>query len=120
MAVDLDAWRAAIVRAARGIADEGMQRRAWLGSGPEISSPEEVINQFLGDAAIEGFLARSDTGLSDLQIESGKHLVKSLRELLKQLREPIDAASLIDDPRWKRVRDAATQFVTHCHATEGK
>jgi hypothetical protein len=110
MPVDLSAWRKVIEQIVGGIADESYQRRSWFGLGPEISSPGEEFNRFFGDAAIKEFLQRDDTGLNDLQIEAGRHLVKLMHDLAKQTPEHIEPADLIDDSRWKRVREAAARF----------
>lgn len=113
MPVNIEAWRKVIEQGADGIADEELQRRAWFGIGPEESSPEETINQFLGDAAIREFLSRKDTGLNELQIESGRRLVDLMERLLKDMPQGyrfIDPLKLIDDPRWNEIREAATRF----------
>jgi hypothetical protein len=109
----MQTWRKVVEQGTDGVADEKVQRRAWFGIGPEESSPEETINQFLGDAAIREFLGHKDSGLNDQQIESGRNLVQLLEELLKDLPRRskfIDPSMLIDDPRWKEIRKAATRF----------
>jgi hypothetical protein len=110
MPVDLSTWRNVIKQAVDGIADEGLQRRAWFGIGPEESSPDEDICQFLDDAAIEDFLNREDAGLNDLQMEAGRHLLTLTRDLLGQIPQQVDPSVLIDDPRWRRIREAAARF----------
>jgi len=114
MPVNIEAWRKVIEQGTDGIADEQLQRRAWFGIGPEESSPEETINQFLGDAAIREFLNRRDTGLNELQVESGRRLVDLIERLLKEMPQGhgfIDPSKLIDDPRWNEIREAATRFL---------
>ncbi len=110
MPIDLSAWLKVIKQTVDGIADESLQRRSWFGLGPEISSPGEEFNALLDDAAIDEFLKRDDTGLNDLQLEAGRHLAKLMRDLSKQTPEFIDPNDLIDDPRWRRIREAATRF----------
>lgn len=110
MAVELKSWRKVIEQVVGAIADESLQRRAWFGIGPEMSSPDEHVCQFLGDAAIEDFLDRNDTGLNDLQIKAGRHLVKLMRELLKETSGKLERSKLIDDPRWRQIREAAAHF----------
>jgi hypothetical protein len=110
MSIDIDAWRDIVVQVVSGIADEDLQRRAWFGIGPEQSSPDEDFSQFFGDAAIEDFLKRTDNGLNDLQSEAGRHLVTLMRDLSRQTTEHIEPANLIDDPRWKNIREAAARF----------
>jgi hypothetical protein len=113
MPVNIEAWRKIIEQGTDGIADEELQRRAWFGIGPEESSPEETINQLLGDAAIREFLSRKDTGLNELQIETGRRLIDLIERLLKEMPQGyrfIDPSKLIDDPRWNEIREAATRF----------
>lgn len=110
MAVDIKSWRKVIEQVVGAIADESLQRRAWFGIGPEMSSPDEHFCQFFGDAAIEEFLDRSDTGLNERQIESGRHIVKLMRELSDQTPDHIKPSDLIDDPRWRQIREAAAHF----------
>src|SRR5262245_43049682 len=110
MPVNLNAWRNVIKQTIVGIADENLQRRAWFGLGPEESSPDEMFNMFFGDAAIEEFLNRNDTGLNDLQIESGRLLVKLMRDFSKQLPDHVEPSAIIDDPRLQKIREAAARF----------
>jgi len=110
MSVDMGTWRKVVEQIVKGIADEELQRRAWFGIGPEESSPDEMTNQFFGDAAIEEFLRRRDTRLNDLQIKSGKHLIILMNEFSKQTPEVIDPSKAIDDPRWRQIREAAGRF----------
>ncbi len=112
MAVDLDAWRNVVREVVGAIADESYQRRSWFGIGPEESSPDEDICQFFGDAAIEEFLDRKDTGLEAPQIKAGRHLVKLMSQFAAQTPEHIEPAELIDDPRWRKIREAAARFHT--------
>jgi hypothetical protein len=110
MALDLDAWRRVLEDIVDSIADEELQRRSWFGLGPEIWSPDEAFNQFFGDAAVEEFLDRGDTGLTRRQVNSGRKLVALMQELSAATPEHIDPADLVDDPRWRRIRAAATRF----------
>jgi hypothetical protein len=110
MAVDLNAWRTVLKQVVGAIADEELQRRAWFGIGPEESTPDEDICQLFGDAAIEEFLDRTDTGLNQAQLEAGRHLLELMRQLSDQTPSHIEPDDLIDDPRWREIREAATHF----------
>jgi hypothetical protein len=112
MSVDLKAWRNVVRQVVQAISDENLQRRAWFGVGPEVSSPDEVFCQFFGDAAIEDFLNRGDTGLNDQQRDAGKYLLTLMRKLSDETPNHIQPSSLIDDPRWRAVREAAARFST--------
>jgi hypothetical protein len=115
MAVDMPAWRRTVEEVVSGIADEALQRRAWFGIGPEQSSPDEEFCMFFDDAAVDEFLDRHDTGLDERQRKVGKHLVKLMQELSNQTPEHVEAADLIDDPRWKKIRKAAARFRALLH-----
>jgi hypothetical protein len=110
MAVDLKVWRNIVTEVVGEIADENLQRRAWFGIGPEVSSPEDDISAFFGDAAIEEFLNRDDTGLNETEIKAGRDLFELMSELADQTPEHIDPHVLIDDPRWQKIREAAARF----------
>jgi hypothetical protein len=108
---DMAAWRKVVEQVVSGLADEKMQRRAWFGPGPEQNSPEEMFNQFFGDAAIPEFLRREDTGLNERQMELGSQLVGLMEKLSTDTPDHIEPDDLIDDPRFRRVREAASVFL---------
>jgi hypothetical protein len=110
MPTDIRVRRRLIEQVVSGIADEGMQRRAWFGIGSEESSPDEEFNQFFSDAAVDEFLARNDTGLNEAQMKSGKRLVAMMRKLSDQTSSHMKPEDLIDDPRWQKIRKAAAEF----------
>lgn len=83
----------------------------WLGIGPEQSSPEEAFCQFFDDAQIESFLSRTDVGLSGEQVEAGLLFVNLMKELSAATPQFIDPNTLLDDPRWTAVRQAAQRFL---------
>jgi hypothetical protein len=111
MPPDIPAWTSVVRQSVAAIADETLQGRAWFGIGSEISSPDEMFNQFFNDAAIEEFLRRTDNGLNKVELDAGRHLVELMNELADQTPEFIPPASLIDDPRWERIRQAAARFL---------
>lgn len=110
MPVDINAWRKVVEQVVGGIADEALQRRAWFGIGPEQSSPDEEFCMFFDDAAIDDFLSRDDTGLTEEQARAGKHLVSLMTDLADETPEHIEPADMIDDPRWQEIRAAASRF----------
>lgn len=108
--VDVGAWRRMVEGVVRSIADDAMQRRAWFGIGPEVSSPDEAFCQFFDDAAIEEFLARGDNGLTEIQVAAGVKLMEMMDKLSRETPKSIRPEDLIDDPRWERIRVAADEF----------
>lgn len=110
MSVDVRAWRKSLLDVVDSIADEELQRRAWLGSGPEEWSPDEAFCQYFGDAGAEEFLERADTGLSQDQLQAGRELTALMRQLSHETPAHIRPADLIDDPRWREIRQSAARF----------
>jgi glycerol-3-phosphate O-acyltransferase len=108
---DMAAWRKVVEQVVSALADEEMQRRAWFGLGPEQDSPNEMFNQFFGDAAIPEFLRREDTGLNERQRELGSQLVQLMTKLSADTPNHIEPGDLIDDPRFRRLREAAATFL---------
>ncbi|HEY1797615.1 MAG TPA: hypothetical protein VGG57_16000 [Stellaceae bacterium] len=45
MPVDVRTWRKALFDVAGCLADEALQRRSWLGTGPEEWSPTALIDE---------------------------------------------------------------------------
>ena len=88
---------------------ESGKRRAWFGVGPETSSPDEDLCQFLDDARAEAFIARNDTGLNTAQIAAGQHLAGLMRRVADETPDHIEPSDLIDDPRWRQIRSAAAR-----------
>ena len=110
--IDLPAWYNVVIDAVDAVADEDFQRRAWSGQGPEESSPDETVNQLLGDAAFEAFLARADNGLTAVQLEAGEKLLTAMTLFVVSTPATL-YAGIIDDPMWRDVRAAAVSFSRH-------
>jgi len=108
MAADMRIWRRLVEDQVDDTANEDMQRRAWFGIGPEADSPDERFNKFLGDASVEDFLERSDTGFNEEQIQSLRYLTKLMRNLCNET-EDYPPPTFIDDHRWQKVIAAAKE-----------
>lgn len=114
MPVDMKVWKKLVKDAVSGIADESLQRRAWFGIGPEVSSPEEEFCQLFNDASIEEYFDRNDNGLNQNQLKLGKHLVALMNDLGDEIfksQKFVDPNKLIEDPRWIKIREAARKFL---------
>jgi hypothetical protein len=79
--------------------------------GNEQSSPDENISQFFGDAAIDEFLSADSNRLSAEQADAGGKLRDLMRRCADETPSHLEAADVIDDPRWGRIRDAAGAFL---------
>jgi hypothetical protein len=110
MTVDLHHWRKMLEDVVESIADEGLQRRAWLGADPEVWSPDEAFCQFFDDADDDDFLGRDDTGLSKRQIKAGLELAALMRALSDATPDHTKPADLTDDPCWRKIRRVAARF----------
>ncbi len=105
-------WRGRVKQAVRGLADEAMQRRGWLGIGPEESSPTEDICQLVDDTDFEKYLDTANAGYTTKQVEAGKQLLIMIQQFPHKVRDKIKPEELINDPRWVKIRDAAKNFLT--------
>jgi hypothetical protein len=112
VSIDQEAWRSVIIGAVRSLADESGQRRAWFGVGPEMGSPDEEVNQFLGDAAFAEYLDLADNGLDESQLAAGQRLLQQMRHFSESTPNILKPEDVIDDPKWKDVRHAARAFLT--------
>jgi len=110
VAPNFEGWRKIVEQTVRGIADADLQKRAWFGSGPEVSSPDEMINQFFGDAAMEDFLDYPGVNLSPIQLTLGRHLLELMVRLSNGTPNSVDPTTFFDDPRWAEIRKAAQAF----------
>jgi hypothetical protein len=101
-------WSKRILDALRHIADAEYQRRAWLGVGPEVSSPVEVYNELFDDCRIEEFILDPPAYISGATRASLVRLERCMDELELDDSRP---AEFIDHPAWQEVRGIATQAV---------
>jgi hypothetical protein len=106
MPEDMKVWHDLVKDKVAWLANEEAQRRSWYGLGPEISSPGETFNSFFGGTAVEEYLKRPDTGLTQQQLESLRDLTAMMRKLSNETPKYIDkeiGAGFIDDPRWQEI-----------------
>ena len=120
MSINVAGWRRLIRQTVAVIANEQFQRATWFGHSSYFSNPDEIFNQFFGDVATKEFLERDDTGLNDLQMEAGKKLLRKMEILADSTPNSIDPKMLIDDPRWRDIRQSAAHFSSLLEATFGK
>lgn len=103
--MQLEPWKQMVLDSLEELSDASFQDRAWIRrDGPEISSPSEAVNQLF-----------DDSGLSDL-LENGVVFSAQADLTLRQLSKYVDALdfeqsaeALLDDVRWSKVRELASQ-----------
>lgn len=103
----METWRENVREAVEALADEELQRRSWLGNGPEVYDPIEAFEQFFTDADAEGFFKRSDNGLSLPLSKAFAALLVEMEQLEKIGATSWHPQKLVDDVRWIAVRRKA-------------
>jgi hypothetical protein len=108
--MDLDLWKDNIIDIICDIADKKKQEESWPVGKDDIPSIIEMY-ELLEDFRIEEFLASKDNNLTDQQVKLGKQLVEAMSEYSPPGKELPDEENVLNDPRWNKVRFAATEFL---------
>lgn len=104
-------WKSRVRSVLERIADENYQRQAWFNQHAEVSSPDELINQLLGDFRFEDFVNARDIGLSHGQRDAARKCLELLKSFCAQTPEHLDPSKIIDDARWIKIRKAAKEVL---------
>lgn len=122
MPADMQVWRKLVVDAVGSLADREFQRLAWTGVAPSVMfTRDDLFICFFDDAAIDDYLLRKDTGLSELPIQALKHLRDLMEELSVQTPIHVRERDLpLDDPRLIHIRTAAARFLALLSHIEGQ
>jgi len=105
-------WKIAISDVVRNITNEEFQRTAWFGLSPtQISSPEELLSQFLDDFDFNDFLNSSELNLTPKQKAAGEVLKSKMESFADATPKHLDPQVVMDDARWKEIRIAAQAFL---------
>lgn len=108
--MDFVLWRQSVLDEARRAADRTYQERVWFGHDPERrDSPNELICTFLDDLVLEKFIL--DPRLSQAEREAVARLLKAVEEYADSTPRVLKPADVIDDPRFEKVRIAASEFL---------
>jgi hypothetical protein len=103
-------WTKRVVAAIEDVADRAFQQRAWLGTGPEMSSFVETYCTLYDDNGFDAFLAQpvwEQTGL-DATVRQEMAL---LDKLFQAYHEPGSDAEILADPKWQEVVQQAQQVL---------
>jgi hypothetical protein len=106
-----DEWLARILCSVKHIASREFQERAWLDTGAEISSPEEVYNELFDDYTIDLFFEKYACTLTPDQSAAWRELKSCMERYGEQMPTTPDPRKVLDDPEWQRVRESAVRFV---------
>lgn len=107
----IERWRHVVFDAIEAVSNLDLQKRAWFGVGTEQSSPDEMINQLLGDAALEDFLRLESNDMSEEQIRVGWELLRETNLFVDGTPDFLKPADVINDLRWVNIRMLATAFL---------
>ena len=106
-----DIWKKNVLDAVNDIADESFQRKAWLTDSDQVSSPEEVYCNLIGDNVFQEFLEDPKNNINHLQKECGNLLIEELEQYFNDLPQFPDPGYVITDPKWNQVRLIAEKFL---------
>ena len=98
--------RAEVVECLCELGSPEFQERVWVrGEGPEVSTYTEVICQLFDDTGLGDML---DSGAASIEFgPQAEASLLTLRSLLSQVPEGVDARSLFGLPIWRAVVEAA-------------
>ncbi|GAB3833364.1 hypothetical protein [Hymenobacter jeollabukensis] len=108
--MDLTSWTERVVAAIGDVADLVFQQRAWLGTGPEISSFVETYCTLYDDNAFAAFLAQQAWPQTGLAPAVRQEMIL-LDQLLRAYQEPGSDAEILADPRWREVAHQAQRVL---------
>jgi hypothetical protein len=106
-----DEWLARILSAVRHVASREFQERTWLGTGAEISSPEEVYNELFDDYTFDLFFEKYASTLTSDQADVWQELKSRMERYGEKMPATPDPRKVLDDPDWQEVRESAARFV---------
>jgi len=107
--MDFGRWRNQLIDTARRAADREYQQRVWFGLGPERDSPNELLCTFLDDPVFEDFL--DHPMLPKAERAAVERLYRSVEAYASCTPAHLEASTVMDDPRFEKVRIAAREFL---------
>lgn len=113
MATDMEIWRERVIDQLRHIANEAFQRKVWFGGGEDqwVDSPTETICAY-DDLLVPRILAEPEHGLDWEQVVELTRLNSLMDDLVENTPDSIRPEDLIDDPRWREIREQAVVTLT--------
>ncbi|WP_374136159.1 hypothetical protein [Sphingomonas sp.] len=89
------------------MADESFQRRAWAGTGPEISSLVEVICRLFDDALFIEYKDKYKETLSSYILTNVSILDQKIKSLDTVYLDTLPVMKVIESPKWVEIRNIA-------------
>ena len=103
-------WLKYILEIVQAISSREHQEKVWLGPRPEINWVWDLYED-LSEEFFEDFFRRYSAGFTSEQLASWNGFKQRLEDYGDKLPRYPDPKTVIDDPDWQLVREAATRFV---------
>jgi hypothetical protein len=103
-------WLEYILEIVRAIASREHQEKVWLGPRPEIDWVGDLYNA-LDEEFFEGFFKRYSDGFTPEQLIPWNEFKQRFENYGEKLPRYPDPQTVIDDPEWQVVREAAARFL---------
>jgi len=110
--MDQRTWIDQLADVFSALSDRSFQERVWLrGEGPEVSSFDEEVCG-LQDKDLDGFIERcSDWNLDPSLASELRSYDVALMEIVRDVGPNARPETVLDDPRWPALREAARRIV---------
>lgn len=110
--MDKKTWKDHILTALGDIADRDFQRRAWTGTGPEVSSLVEVVCGLFDDALLHEFVEKYNATLSQKVLSDVRDLDSKIKDLDTDYLNTLPILDVIDSPQWIEISQIAYNLKT--------
>lgn len=108
--IEKNIWISQIKKIIKDISDLEYQKRAWLGIGPEVSSPEEIYCTLFDDFMVEDFLRSDEIELSEMQRSLFRKLIKDMESIAEKYSQKFEPKILLRDEKWLELTKLASEL----------
>ena len=103
-------WLKYILEIVQAISSREHQEKVWLGPRPEINWVGDLYDD-LGEEFFDDFFRRYSSGFTEEQLAAWNEFKQRFEEYGDKLPRYPDPKTVIDDPDWQSVREAAIRFI---------
>jgi len=104
-------WRCNVREIVEDLADEALQRKAWVGEGSAALVPGELFNRFFDDTGFERFLEDPENGLDADQRAAARKLLVAMRVASDRTPKFVEPHDLIGQEFWSDCVNSAGELV---------
>ena len=105
-----DEWLSKLLRVAQQTASREYQEQNWFRTDIGVIWPDEVYND-LDDLAFDRFFEMYSKDFTPEQLTAWEEFKTQLEKYEKGMPKYPDAHTVVNDPSWQVVREAAARFV---------